>query len=303
MRISYFREFIVLARHLNFSVAASHLHMTQPGLSRHISRLEKEVGIRLFTRDTHRVQLTEKGEQFLRGIQKIIDDFDFLCETVEKKGQEKITIGVPYYGIKKYVSDIISPFESANPNVNIHYLPSYPDAIITGLLAKQVDVAVLPRVDFLHSEKLVFHDAFRESFVLLMNRNHPLAARSCLRCVDVQHEDFISLQGIWGDALLEEWQKLCRRHGLPAPKKKLETETIEEAALRVKLDSGVMLLPEHLKEANISGNIKCVDLLIEDFYLTISLVHHAENQNPAVEKFIRFYLKQSRRNSSPPEKL
>ncbi len=290
MKLSYFREFLVLSRHLNFSTAAKQLNMTQPGLSRHISRLEKEIGIQMFERNTHSVELTKKGAQFLRGIQKIIDDYDFLSEAVVKGGMEKITIGVPYYGINRYLSNIVSLFESANPKVKISYLPAYPDAIITGLLAKQVDVAVLPKVDFSDSEKLVFQDVFNESIVVLVNKNNPLAEKTGIRINDLKDETLIILQGIWGTALFEEWCKFCRQRGFYPSKKTLEAKTIEEAALSVKPDNGVMLLPEHLKQANISGNVKFIDILDKDVYFPISLVHHPENQNPITKKFIQFYL-------------
>jgi DNA-binding transcriptional LysR family regulator len=48
MDIEYLREFIILARYLNFTATAEMLHTTQPTLSRHISSIESEVGIKLF---------------------------------------------------------------------------------------------------------------------------------------------------------------------------------------------------------------------------------------------------------------
>lgn len=294
MKISYFREFIILSRYLNFSLAAKHLHMTQPGLSRHISSLETEVGSKLFERDTHRVKLTEKGKHFLSGIKKIIDDYDFLCEAVSKGGLEKITIGVPYFGVKKYLSPIMSLFEAANPKVKINYLPAYPHTIVTGLFSKQVDVAVLPKVDFPNSKDLIFHDAFNEPVVLLLNRNHPLASRTGVQIGDLKNENFLSLKGKYAGALFEYGYEFCRKHGFVPTKKELETETVEEAALSMKPDTGVLILPGHLKEANLSENVKCINVLDEDCYLTISLVHHPENQNPITEEFIRFYIKQVR---------
>jgi DNA-binding transcriptional LysR family regulator len=290
MRISYFKEFIILSKYLNFSLAANHLNMTQPGLSRHISSLENEVGVKLFKRDTHQVKLTEEGEQFLRGIQKIIDEYDFLCESVTKGGLKKITIGVPYYGVNRYLSHIMSSFESAYANVKIDYLPAYPDEIITGLLSMQVDVAVLPKVDFLNFEKLVFKDAFNEPVVLMLNKSHPLATKTGVKMAELQNEELISLKGNWGDALFGYVCDYCHQRGFASAQKTKETETIEAAALNMKPDTGVMMLPEHLQKANISGNVTCIRILDEDCYLTISLVHHPENQNPIIDTFISYYI-------------
>lgn len=56
-----YREFITLARCLNFTQAAEELHMTQPALSKHIAALEREFGAELFIRDRRTVQLSEAG--------------------------------------------------------------------------------------------------------------------------------------------------------------------------------------------------------------------------------------------------
>jgi DNA-binding transcriptional LysR family regulator len=298
MRISYLREFAVLSKYLNFSLAARHLHMTQPGLSRHISKLEEEIGIKLFKRDTQQVRLTEEGNQFLDGVRKILDDWDFLCESITAGGLKKIIIGVPYYGINKYLSEIIHSFESSHTGVKIDYLPSYPDEIITGLLSMTVDVAVLPRVDFLHSEKLVFHDAFNEPVVLMLNKEHPLAARNEVQLRELENENLISLKGNWGNAVFDRVCDFCRQHGFEPPRKERETDMIEAAALYMKPETGMMLLPRHLQESNISGNVKCINILDKGFYLTVSLVHHPDNKKPIVDSFIRDYLTQIRQDKN-----
>ena len=290
MRISYFREFIVLAKCLNFSLAARQLNMTQPGLSRHISSLENELSVKLFKRDTHQVRLTENGEQFLSGIEKIIDDYDFLCESVSKNGLQKITIGVPYYGVKRYLSHVTGPFKTAYPNVKIDYLPSYPDEIFASLMSMRVDVAVLPKVDYPAADRLIFQEAFRESAVLMLSQDHHLAGQSGVHIDALKNEKFISLRGSFGVGLNEGLFDFFQKRGFPRPVTSMEVDSIEAAALNIKPDAGMMPLPGHLKEANISGNVKFIDVLDDDFYLTICLVRHPANTNPMIEKFVNYYM-------------
>lgn len=64
MQTSY-EMFLLAAKTLNFTKAASLAHITQQSFSEHIKKLEKEVGTVLFTR-SHRVALTESGRIFLR---------------------------------------------------------------------------------------------------------------------------------------------------------------------------------------------------------------------------------------------
>ena len=51
------RVFAVVARQLSFTRAARELHLTQPAVSQQIKLLEQEVGLPLFEKIGHRVQL------------------------------------------------------------------------------------------------------------------------------------------------------------------------------------------------------------------------------------------------------
>lgn len=68
------REFLVLAKELNFVRAAETLHVSQPTLTRHIAYLEQELGFRLFNRNP--MALTEAGQSFYASITGIIDQLD-----------------------------------------------------------------------------------------------------------------------------------------------------------------------------------------------------------------------------------
>ena len=53
--------FLAVARHLSFRGAAKSLHLSQPAVSKHIQKLEAELGLALFERPGNRVALTEAG--------------------------------------------------------------------------------------------------------------------------------------------------------------------------------------------------------------------------------------------------
>ena len=53
--------FLAVCRHMNFTRAAEELHITQPGVSRHIHQLEEAYGVRLFAYEGKKAVLTEAG--------------------------------------------------------------------------------------------------------------------------------------------------------------------------------------------------------------------------------------------------
>jgi DNA-binding transcriptional LysR family regulator len=65
MDLRHTRTFVTVAELGTVSKAAQRLHIAQPALSRQISALEQELGIKLFDRVGRRLRLTGEGEQLL----------------------------------------------------------------------------------------------------------------------------------------------------------------------------------------------------------------------------------------------
>ena len=65
MEIRQLEHFAAVAEERSFTRAARRLNYVQSALSVSIQSLERELGLRLFDRDTRRVALTDAGEALL----------------------------------------------------------------------------------------------------------------------------------------------------------------------------------------------------------------------------------------------
>ena len=70
------RIFVVAARHMSFTEAASELHLTQSAVSHRIRGLEEELGISLFKRLTRRLELTAQGRALAHRVEQAISEID-----------------------------------------------------------------------------------------------------------------------------------------------------------------------------------------------------------------------------------
>ena len=61
MELRTLKYFLEVAREGNITRAATHLHITQPTLSRQIAQIEDELGEKLYTRENYGIRLTEEG--------------------------------------------------------------------------------------------------------------------------------------------------------------------------------------------------------------------------------------------------
>lgn len=113
-------EFQVLAQTLHYGTAASRLYISQSVLSRHIQSLEKELGVQLFTRSSHKVALTSAGIAFYRLSQDYLKDVHHAADVARVasmgiSGSVKAGFLLPTMSAR--VRDFLRLFEERYPDI------------------------------------------------------------------------------------------------------------------------------------------------------------------------------------------
>src|SRR5256885_13281017 len=74
--VSDLLAFVAVARERNFTRAAAKLGISQSALSQTIRLLEARLGLRLLTRTTRSVSLSEAGERLLRSVAPRLEEIE-----------------------------------------------------------------------------------------------------------------------------------------------------------------------------------------------------------------------------------
>src|SRR3954452_2054583 len=83
---AHLRSFLAIVRYGGYHRAADALHLTQPAISRHIRRLETQLGRPLFERPGRGVQLTAFGERAATELGAVLAAHDHALARLERAG-------------------------------------------------------------------------------------------------------------------------------------------------------------------------------------------------------------------------
>lgn len=122
------QAFIMIAREGSFTRAASALGVTQSALSQAIKTLEERLGIRLLTRTTRSVSLTEAGEHLFASIGHRFDEIEAELDALsalrdKPAGQVRITTGEN--AMRSVLLPKLMPLMHQYPDVRIEFDVSY----------------------------------------------------------------------------------------------------------------------------------------------------------------------------------
>ncbi len=290
------KEFICLAKYLNFSEAAFNLHMSQPTLSRHIANLEYQLDAKLFNRNKsyNFLTLTEAGEMFLEDAQKIIDDFDravYRIHTVNEGYKGGLVVGYRRIYHSPLWNNLVYEFANRYPEINADYHSDNDlDRIYNKLLQNQYDIAF--SVGMKEYENPVFQsfELMKTSLLAVVNVSHPLADEesvsfsqlSSCRLILPSPDNHLGFSDIIND--------LCIEHDI-SPEYYANCRTIEDAEFYVTTQSAVNIVPKcyfsqtetYLRAKEIEGTKDAISMYG---------IYKKENDNPSLKTFVHFVKKE-----------
>lgn len=120
--LNWLRSFEASARHLNFTLAADELNLTQAAISQQIKGLESQLGMTLFKRLARRLELTEAGRAYMPAVHEAIERLAAATDEIFGEGRAKvITTRVNLVFFTTWLAAKLERFTSVYPSVNLHF--------------------------------------------------------------------------------------------------------------------------------------------------------------------------------------
>lgn len=119
-----FSAFECVARHASFTRAAAELGVSASALSQTVRTLEQRLGVRLLTRTTRSVSLTEEGERFYDGVRVGLDEFAAALEGLavsQGRATGTLRINMPRPAYKVLIAPHLAGFAVRHPDVRLEF--------------------------------------------------------------------------------------------------------------------------------------------------------------------------------------
>jgi len=277
--------FVQAAESLNFSEVAKKNYLTQPAISRHIAKLEQQLGVNLFLRIGHTVRLTGEGEMFLTESRKILRQMEDASISVRRLAEGKS--GKLSIGMVNTSSFVLQKCLRAFSTI-------YPDIQLTikvmqgGELEKAIhgnefdfyftDEHMLPYSGYNHT--VTGHDRFH----LILPSSYPLDSFPDLSTL--HGEPFVAIDILDAPGLHRLILEICSRRSF-VPHIVSSYSRMEAVMISVTAGLGISILPS-VSEMIFAplGTVKSFPIPGDDCKLTSVIIWGKDMTNPAARKFL-----------------
>lgn len=216
MNLDQLRTFVVLARRGSFTHAAEELSLSQPAVSRHIQKLEHELGTALLSRRRGEIELSEAGERLRAYAEEVVEGYERLLGVLGKGARPlegELRISASTIPGEFLVPGLVAAFTARNPRVTPRILICDSAEVAAHLRGRRSDVGFsgveVPDRDLHHQEFAA------DEIVLAVPADHSFASRGSVELAELAGQRFIVRES--GSGTHRSFLAALRDHGLEVP--------------------------------------------------------------------------------------
>ncbi len=272
---------------LNFTEAASKVFITQSALSRNIAKLEDELELQLFIRDTgnKRVRLTPGGTVFYNGLRTMKEQFKELrcaAKKAESGHSGKLSLGIfEAEYVDESLQKAIQEFSLQYPEVELNLQKTGYKGLASGLQEGTFDIIFTLFVEIENRNGIVYDDLYYLPARLALLKTHPLADQGNLTLIDFKDETFIIFPNEVAGRLNRLFMKTCQDAGF-TPKTVMAPD-LKTQLLWIEIGRGIAVTSARSYIAN-SPEIEMIKLAGMDAMMYVR-AWNKENYNPTIAIF------------------
>lgn len=209
MNLEQFEYVVAISKTGSISIAADQMHVSQAAISKSISKLEQELGFKLFTRSRLGTEPTHRGRIIIDKIYDILAKIEEIKEEsqIESKlieGEVRFSVGPNFMAV---LTKSIILFKQDYPNVRLSISSKTSEEVIQDLKEDRTDLGLI----YFHNQDsdslkdLTMNKMLDSRMVVCVGRGTPLASRKSVTPQELLSYSFVNIDGVYSNWYLEDF--------------------------------------------------------------------------------------------------
>ncbi|WP_150268821.1 LysR family transcriptional regulator [Paenibacillus tepidiphilus] len=234
--------FAAVVEHSSLNRASRLLNLSQPALSRKISKLEERLGVPLFTRFGKRLELTEVGRlTYTYALEQRQQRAKFLEALSKfKEGEPQlVTLGASLTTLQTTLPPLVNAYMEKYPAAELKLITGKTHEIVSSVSEGKSDVGIIASA--VQEPGLRCLPLFEDQLRLVVAEQHPLTLAPKLTMSQLSHQPMILFsKGTWYRRMTDE---LFQRSGID-PDVRMEIDSFEAIVRLLPTIKAAALLPK-----------------------------------------------------------
>ena len=281
MELNQLEYFVALAHIKNFTKAAKSLNVSQPALSRSIGRLEKDLNVKLFARDSRKVALTQYGQTFLSYAERILLELETARQDIMNMAEpDSGVINLSFmHSLGAYlVPDLVKEFRKLYPKIQFSLNQNHSFLLSKQLFKGESDLCLCSAP--INMSDIAWVPLLTEKLYIIVPTTHPLAQKDQISLEELSDWNFITMN----DGTHEQIRRSYISSGF-GPKRFFRVNSYNTKILMTRANLGISTMPDFMMPY-LPKDLHVLNVVPDYRPRRFVAAWLIDNNNPAVKNFI-----------------
>jgi DNA-binding transcriptional LysR family regulator len=255
-----------------FRAAALALNLSQPALSRRVSKLEGALNVQLFERTTRRVALTLVGREFYGRAVAILQEVEASLHDISdlSLSQGEVTVACVPSVAHNVLPPIMQRFHRQFPRIRLRIVDEGAHAVLGNVARGDCDFGV----NFIGADEagIDFEAILHERFVLACRFDHPLARRRAVSWDDIGKHPYMTVAKSSGNRMILD---RARAPGEKQLNSMVEVRHVSTLLEMVKAGLGIAVVPQLALPADRDSVLRAIAMKGEGITRTLGVIRRS----------------------------
>jgi len=290
MELRKLQYFISVAEWKNFTIGAEKNYISQSALSKHISEMEYDLGVKLFWRMKSHIQITPEGERLLPIAKEILarnEDFTHQARMLSATNAGSLRIGYSGYWEFPYICNLINVFHKKQPFTNYSFTREHHGKLNYLVHQGQFDVIFTIRSNGERQwgPDVGWKPLLDSPLCVIVSEYHWLASKEYVTLKDLEFETQIIISRDYDYALQPQIDNAFLRAGIMVDFYPSSPINAYDSLLLVLAEKGFVFASRFLANSNFPG-LKAIPLKSDIPTLEFGIAFRTDRQKELIQSFL-----------------